>query len=392
MKLLFWLLLFSLAGINAYSGRPFAQVIASVGAIPEPLPAPVLLSPEAGADLHTYPRVLEFQWTAVVGASSYAIEIDCFDCCARGAWCSEVQHQGYLVRGIETPGFVFTYWGDQPGRWRVWAAGKSGEGAKSEWRAFTFANLSHTQIVPPLPPYDTQLPPMDCSWRSSMNREPWAGPPYLTYAPEPQYGDIGRENRINAVVVLDAKVTADGWVEALCLQGAPRADLAESAIQAVKSWWFAPRRQNGLSVPSVAHLEIRFRACCDRAVVLYPAPKRQALEISRAEDLEPRFDPCASWRGSPPAPGTVAPRAIYAPEPQYPEAARRTTKISGEVSLVVKIDIAGQVEDVCVSKSLRPDLDESAVHALMTWRFEPARKGGIAVPYTSIVEVTFNLN
>jgi TonB family protein len=366
----------------------FAAGILSASAIQEPLPAPILVSPVEGAELRTYPRLLEFQWVEVAGATSYSIEIDCLGCCREDAWCSNVQRQGYVVRGLETPSFVFTYWGDQPGRWRVWAAGKSDEGIKSEWRVFTFANPTNERTFSPIPPYDKEAQPTDCSWRSTMHLLPGTAPPYITFGPAPEYSGVNGE-RINAVVSLEAKVTPDGWVEALCLLHAPRADLAETAIQAVKNWWFAPGRQKGMSVPSIAHVEIRFRACCNKAVVIYPAPKRQE-DAPRAEDLEPRFDPCASWQGAPPAPETVGPRVIYAPEPQYPEAARQT-KVSGEVTLVLKVDITGQVEDVCVSRSLQPDLDRAAVRTLLTWRFEPARKGGIAVPYTSNVTVTFRL-
>lgn len=369
---------------------PLAAQLPPVVAVIDPLPAPALLSPVDGAELHTYPRLLEFQWNEVAGANTYAIEIDCLDCCQRGAWCSDVQRQGYIVRGIETPGFVFNYWGDQPGRWRVWATGKSGEGPKSEWRGFTFGNPGGARPLLPNAPYDREPPPTDCSWRSSMHLLPGTAPPYVTFGPAPEYSSVSGESRINAVVALEAKVTADGWVEAICLLSAPRADLAETAIQAVRNWWFAPGRQKGMSVPSTAHLEIRFRACCNKAVVIYPAPKRQIVEIPRAEDLEPRFDPCGAWRGSPPTPGTVGPRPTYSPEPEYPEAARQM-KASGEVTLVLKIDITGQVEDVCVSKPLQPDLDKAAVMKLLTWRFEPARKGGIAVPYTSTVTVSFRL-
>jgi protein TonB len=223
-----------------------------------------------------------------------------------------------------------------------------------------------------------------------MHLLPGTAPPYVTSGAAPEYDASSGLRRINGVVVLEAKVTPDGWVEAVCLLHTPRADLAEAAIQAVKNWWFAPGRQKGMSVASIAHLEIRFRACCNKAVVLYPGPKRLEPEAPRAEDLEPRLDPCAAWRGSPPAPGTVAPRAIYAPDPEYTDAARQM-KVSGEVMLALKIDITGQVEDVCVSKSLQPELDRAAVSKVMTWRFEPARRGGVAVPYTSTVMLTFRL-
>jgi TonB family protein len=203
--------------------------------------------------------------------------------------------------------------------------------------------------------------------------------PYLIWAPDPEYAG---QNRINAVASLEVKVAPDGTVEAACLLDAPRADLAETAIQAVKTWRFEPASLNGQKVPAVAHLEIRFRACCAQTALLYPPPQ---LEIGQAKMLE--NGPCASWL-RPVLPATTRPRAVYTPEPSYTDAAR-TMKVNGEVGLVLRIDRTGSVEGVCVAKSLPGDLDKAAARTIKTWRFEPAQRNGIAVPYVTYVTVSF---
>ena len=53
------------------------------------------------------------------------------------------------------------------------------------------------------------------------------------------------------------------------------------------------------------------------------------------------------------------------------------------------VDENGRVQSVRVTRSLRSDLDDTAVATLKTWRFEPARKNGKAVPAQVIVTMSF---
>jgi TonB family protein len=81
---------------------------------------------------------------------------------------------------------------------------------------------------------------------------------------------------------------------------------------------------------------------------------------------------------------------IYRTEPAYTEDAR-ANKIEGTVMLSASIDPQGQAQDVLVTKPLYPSLDESAVHALRNWRFEPALKDGQPSSKRVSVELVFNL-
>ncbi len=89
-------------------------------------------------------------------------------------------------------------------------------------------------------------------------------------------------------------------------------------------------------------------------------------------------------------PGTTPPTAIYNPDPEYSEQARKD-KLSGSVILGVRVGADGSVTNVCVLRSLRSDLDANAVAAVRLWRFQAARKDGAAIPADLTVETVFRL-
>ncbi len=89
-------------------------------------------------------------------------------------------------------------------------------------------------------------------------------------------------------------------------------------------------------------------------------------------------------------PGMTPPRAILAPDPDYPDAARRAKK-QGTVVLRCIVGADGLVHDAQIKTSLRGDLDASAIQAVRGWKFEPATKEGKPVTVQVNVEVTFHL-
>jgi protein TonB len=88
--------------------------------------------------------------------------------------------------------------------------------------------------------------------------------------------------------------------------------------------------------------------------------------------------------------GVTAPRALYAPDPEYSEEARKA-KYQGTVVLWVVVGPDGRVHDVRLQRSLGMGLDEKAIEAVKTWRFEPSRKDGQPVAVQVNVEVNFRL-
>lgn len=85
-----------------------------------------------------------------------------------------------------------------------------------------------------------------------------------------------------------------------------------------------------------------------------------------------------------------APRAIYEPDPEYSEEARKA-EYQGKVILWVVVGPDGTPHDVRVGRSLGMGLDEKAIEAVRKWRFEPAMKHGHPVAVQVNVEVSFRL-
>ncbi|HZI57756.1 MAG TPA: energy transducer TonB, partial [Verrucomicrobiae bacterium] len=88
--------------------------------------------------------------------------------------------------------------------------------------------------------------------------------------------------------------------------------------------------------------------------------------------------------------GVSMPRAIYSPEPEFSEEARRS-KYQGEVTLLAIIGADGLPRNLTVVRSLGMGLDEKALETVRTWRFEPARKNGQAVAVQMNIIVSFHL-
>ena len=88
--------------------------------------------------------------------------------------------------------------------------------------------------------------------------------------------------------------------------------------------------------------------------------------------------------------GLILPVALYKPEPEYSDEARRA-RLSGEVLVQLIIDENGRTRDFKVVRSLGLGLDEEALKAVKKWRFRPAMKDGKPVAIAGEVYVGFHL-
>jgi periplasmic protein TonB len=88
--------------------------------------------------------------------------------------------------------------------------------------------------------------------------------------------------------------------------------------------------------------------------------------------------------------GVSAPRAIYDPEPQYSDEARKA-KSQGTAVLALIVDADGRPREIRIARSLGMGLDEQAIAAVQKWRFAPAMKDGHPVAVMINVEVDFRL-
>jgi TonB family protein len=88
--------------------------------------------------------------------------------------------------------------------------------------------------------------------------------------------------------------------------------------------------------------------------------------------------------------GLTNPVALYRPEPDYSEDARKA-KLQGTVLLEVVVDQKGRPQIRRVLQSLGLGLDEQAIKAVSTWRFKAGMMDGKPVPVLINVYVSFRL-
>jgi len=88
--------------------------------------------------------------------------------------------------------------------------------------------------------------------------------------------------------------------------------------------------------------------------------------------------------------GDRKPRLLSHTEAQYTDDAR-AKGIVGKVVLGFNIDPNGIPQDIQVKQSLYPSLDQAAIEAVRSWKFEPALKNGQPVSKWIEVQINFNL-
>ena len=91
-----------------------------------------------------------------------------------------------------------------------------------------------------------------------------------------------------------------------------------------------------------------------------------------------------------PGNGVSAPRAIYEPDPEYSDEARRA-KYQGIVVLSLIVDPSGHARNIRIMRALGMGLDEKAMEAVQKWQFAPGMKDGYPVAVQVNVEVNFRL-
>ncbi|OBU65062.1 energy transducer TonB [Stenotrophomonas maltophilia] len=125
-----------------------------------------------------------------------------------------------------------------------------------------------------------------------------------------------------------------------------------------------------------------------------PAPtatveETQGIALPAAEPAPPQ--PAPSIDASTPLAGAQL-QYRSAPPPGYPVQALRSRE-QGTVLLRVEVDSLGQPVAVSIERSSGSrSLDQAArQQVLRHWRFEPAQRGGVAVPAIGMVPVQFSL-
>lgn len=173
-------------------------------------------------------------------------------------------------------------------------------------------------------------------------------PPKKLRDVRPVYPPEAQQARVSGLVILEARIGADGSVEdAQVLRSIPLLD--QAAIDAVLQWRFTPTLLNGQAVPVMMTVTVNFTL----------QDKEEAGQAGAA----PVDTPVRTKRSGP------SPRLLKDVKAVYPEEAR-LAKVNGIVQLEATIGTDGRVTDARVLRSV-PMLDQAALDAVRQWEFAP---------------------
>jgi len=88
--------------------------------------------------------------------------------------------------------------------------------------------------------------------------------------------------------------------------------------------------------------------------------------------------------------GVKPPRAIYAPDPEYTDKARKERQ-QGTVVIKMVVGSDGLPRDIKVSRTLSPEFDKAAIDAVKKWKFTPATRDSKPIAVEIDVEMAFRL-
>ncbi len=155
------------------------------------------------------------------------------------------------------------------------------------------------------------------------------------------------------------------------------------ALDAVRQWRYSPPMQDGKAVDAKVYVILG----SNRGKVSTLVEPNLPVPMQPRDPIKEMFTGARLFRVGA---GVGPPKATYAPDPDYSELARRA-KYQGVTVLGVIVGPDGNPQDVWVVKKLGLGLDQKAIDAVRTWKFDPATKGGQPVAVLLNVEISFRL-
>jgi TonB family protein len=308
----------------------------------ESLLAPRLLAPVENAEVHKLPRDVVFEWSAVPGAESYTLEIDCQGCCALDRFCSEVApNRVTRMRDLQSTTFHYEFPAASQVRWRVWAIKGFLESDKAPWRSLSFVTgdlPSPPQAPEALSPANGAVVPAEM--------------PSVTFEWSPVAGAKSYVLEVDRV--------------ATC--GTPGRWCSEQGVYNVTEGIEGTAYSLPVSNPFLMRWRV-WAVAGERASV-----KSQWSLFQHAALATPAPRQGAVSPATPPSTPAVLPlgraTVVKRVEPEYSNEAR-DAKLEGVVTVYYEVGADGSPQSVQTIRGLGMGLDERAEDAVKQWRFDP---------------------
>jgi TonB family protein len=197
---------------------------------------------------------------------------------------------------------------------------------------------------------------------------------------DPAFPKEAKKKKAHGTVELIATIDTDGNVSSIAISNGDMI-FAEPAVDAVRNWKFEPYTNNGQPVEVWQRLEFDFTPGRHTAALqeqLPPAELAHGLPLLSHSTDNRVHGPM------------TPPKAIYAPDPEYSEVARKV-RYQGVCVLSLVVGVDGLAHDIKVVRALGRGMDEKAVEGVSKWRFQPATQDGKPVSTQTLIEVSFHL-
>ena len=185
-------------------------------------------------------------------------------------------------------------------------------------------------------------------------------PTVLEYTTPPLYSDDARARRVEGLVVVRARIEADGRLTGAHVVRGLGYGLDQNALVAIRQWHFRAGVRDGVSVPIDVEIDIEFSL------------RQELLNELIANDMATQVGP-----------DVTPPRAVLMVDPP-------PTRARGRVVLDIVLLEDGRPRIVRILRSANTELDELAVRTFESWRFSPAARVGIPVKVRMTAEVKFH--
>jgi TonB family protein len=227
---------------------PWRELSFKTTAAPTPPAAPKPLSPAVGVSL---PRnvPVAFEWSPVAGAESYVLELDSWNTCAEGKWCSQLG-KTQVFGSIKDTKYSLPLPNALQIKWRVRAVSGERKSYQSQWQLASFTPGS-------TPGAGSAAASSAVPSRMGGSGIP-ATMPVKIWGPQPEYTESARKERVSGDVLLGVTVGADGSVQDIHVVQSLREDLDANAMRTVKTWRFKPGTRDGKPAAVFAQISVSF--------------------------------------------------------------------------------------------------------------------------------------
>lgn len=207
-------------------------------------------------------------------------------------------------------------------------------------------------------------------------------PPFPFHLVNPTFPTKVKKKQQRGEIILQGTVATDGSVQNLTqVKGNPT--FAAVAIEAVRRWRYLPAMQDEIAIEIPRTITLKYDLGNGARRPEEPA----SAPTEPLENLQHELESGELFRVTA---GIKAPRAVYAPDPEFSEEAR-IAGCQGSIVLGAIVGEDGTTRSVWVVRSLGKGLDESAVRAVSTWKFVPAIRNGKPVAVLVNVETTYHI-